>query len=90
MKIEVLSNQTLSDIALQVYGDIEGVFSLAVDNGLSVTDELHPGQVIEYYPEKVINKAIVQYYSAREIYPATLSKEEITGIFDNTFDSTFN
>ena len=46
MKVTVLQNQTLSDIALQVYGSLEGVFTLAADNDLSVTDELKAGQVL--------------------------------------------
>ena len=91
MKVTVLQNQTLSDIALQVYGTIEGVFVLATDNDLSVTDELKAGQVLECQADKVINKQIVQYYSDNNIHPATAFLYDVDNrIFDNTFNLTFN
>lgn len=91
MKVTVLQNQTLSDIALQVYGSLEGVFVLATDNDLSVTDELKAGQVLGYQAEKVINKQIVQYYSDNNIHPATAFPCDVDNrIFDNTFNLTFN
>lgn len=91
MKVAVLQNQTLSDIALQVYGSVEGVFVLATDNNLSVTTELKAGQMLEYQADKVINKQIVQYYSDNNIHPATAFLYDIDNrIFDNTFNLTFN
>ena len=39
MKVTVMQGQSLVDIAMQVYGSAEGVFILAKENGLSVTDD---------------------------------------------------
>ena len=43
MKVIVQQRQSLSDIALQVYGDISGVVAIARANGLSVTPDLFDG-----------------------------------------------
>ena len=48
MKVVALDGQSLVDISIQVYGSAEGVFILARENGLEVTDVLKPGQVLEY------------------------------------------
>lgn len=91
MKVRVLSNQTLTDIAIQVYGSAEGVFFLAQENGLSVTDDLTPGQLLVLSPNPLADKKIVQYYADNGICPATSAGEiSDNGIFDKTFDSTFN
>ena len=86
MKVTVRSGQTLADIALQVCGGLEGVFDLARENGLNVTDELRAGQVLSY--SKVIDKGVARYYEVNGISPATVC---VKGgmIFDGTFDSTF-
>lgn len=86
MKVTVLSNQTLADIALQVCGSLEGVFDLARENGLNVTDELRPGQVLSY--SNVIDKGVAKYYAVNGIAPATRHTKDRM-IFDGTFDSTF-
>lgn len=88
MKVKVLSGQSLTDIAIQIYGNVEGVFMLAQENGLSVTDELEPGQMLSYSPDKIINKKVVCHYAVNGIFPTTL----FTGdwrIFDSSFDFTF-
>lgn len=91
MKVVVLAGQTLTDIALQVYGSAEGVFTLATENGLEVTDALWPGQVLEYQPENVLNKGVAQYYATRGVCPATAFDENLTErIHDETFNLTFN
>lgn len=45
------------------------VFDLALVNGLSVTDDLTPGQSLELVGES--NKDVVNYYTARNLAPAT-------------------
>lgn len=91
MKVEVLDRQSLIDIALQVYGSIEGVFTLAVENGLSVTDSLTSGQVLDYSPENIIDKRVTQQYKIQNIRPATAFGYDLeTRVFDDTFDTTFN
>jgi hypothetical protein len=68
--------QNMFDIAVQLYGDLSGVFQLAKDNSKDMTTELLPGEVLKSRKE-VINKLIVDYYRGRNIKPATgLSPEE--------------
>ena len=62
MKVTVMQGQSLVDIAMQVYGSAEGVFTLAKENGLSVTDEVSPGQVLTYDPGNVVEKSVSDYY----------------------------
>lgn len=90
MKVTVLSGQSLADIAIQVYGSAEGVFSLARENGLEVTDELTPGQVLDCSPENVVSKSVADYYAVKGIYPATATPfDPQRGVWDETFDLTF-
>lgn len=90
MKVTVLSNQSLADLAIQVYGSVEGVFLLAQENGLEVTDTLKAGQQLKVSPGNIIDKRIVQYYSSKKICPATASSGMMESrIFDETFDLTF-
>ena len=87
MKYMVLAGQSLTDIALRVYGSAEGAVVLAEENGLEVTELLEPGTILEYSPGNVINKGMVQYYSTKDVRPATA----LTGrVFDETFDLSFN
>lgn len=71
MKSKVLENQSLFDIAIQECGSAEAAYDIAKLNGLSVTDELTPGQELNIpTPE---NRNIASYYRQRNIKPATAS-----------------
>jgi len=88
METTVLEGQSLLDIALQELGSLEGTYALAVLNGLSLTDSLAAGMLLQL-PD-VVDKRIVNYYSERNIRPATLFDPETKQrIFDDTFDFTF-
>ena len=50
--------QNLMDIAIQEYGGIEGLLTLAIDNNLSITSEITLGQVLKINELKIINKKI--------------------------------
>lgn len=95
MEITVLNNQSLFDISLVVSGSAEGAFTLAFKNGLSVTDELESGHVLQYDTVNVISKKVVEYYRTNNICPATAlaANQGVTPgkhkIFDYTFDYTF-
>jgi hypothetical protein len=66
-KVKVLAGQSLFDIALQVYGSIEGVFGLTA----GTVDEL-PDPGTELHPEgMVLNKYVVDEYQNSGIKPAT-------------------
>lgn len=91
MKITVQTGQTLMDIAIQVYGSLEGVFALAQENTLSMTESLTSGQVLTYDTERIVDKSIVGHYKTYDLHPATAHAKLRSGkIFDYTFDYTFN
>lgn len=57
------ANQTLYDIALQLYGTIEGLFDLLISNpDINMIMDLTPGQELEYHEEFVINQSIVDKF----------------------------
>lgn len=70
MKIKVQHRQTVSDIAIQVYGDIRGIASLMEANGIGATDELQPGTMLEC-PETVYDRYMQTYVDKEGICPAT-------------------
>lgn len=78
MKVIVLHNQTLFDVCLQQTGSILGVVEFAKKNGISITDELIPGQEIEMLnlENDMIDKDILSYYKANNIQPATAVRLE--------------
>lgn len=65
--------QSLFDIAVQHLGDVEGVYGLAVLNGLSVTDVPETGA--ELALPDVINRDIADKYAVRGIVPTTAYRE---------------
>jgi len=70
MAIVILQQgQGLMDVAVQHCGDAGALFSLALANGLSITEELSPGTILEL-PE-VSNVGIKKYFSDKELVPAT-------------------
>jgi len=71
MVITALNNQSLFDIAIQVYGSVKYVFDLALANGLSITYVLEPGQHIEAPEINVESNDIQNYYMSNGIKPAT-------------------
>lgn len=70
MKVIVRQRQTLSDIALQVYGVLSGVIGIARQNGLSVTAELAAGAVLEC-PDVTFDNYLQNYVRKNGIIPAT-------------------
>ena len=71
MKVIVLNNQSLIDVAIQHTGTIENAFKIAVANGLSLTDELQPGAQLIIPADVEMNSDVVNYFSAKGIQPAT-------------------
>lgn len=63
-KYKVKGGQTLFDIALHLYGTIEGLFDLLISNPeLNMTVNLVAGQELEYHTEFVINQGIVDKFA---------------------------
>lgn len=80
MKIIVLHNQSLLDLAIQHTGAVENAFAIAVANGLSITDELEAGENIGLTAYDIQqNKDILSYYTAKKLQPATgLSSQQLS------------
>jgi hypothetical protein len=66
----IIEGQTFLDIVIQSRGSIEAMFDVAVDNGVSITEVLFPGQKIKTTLAP-FNRNIYNYYKAHGIYPAT-------------------
>ena len=70
MKVTVLMRQTLSDIALEIYGDISGLPGIARANNIAMTSDLQVGQVLEC-PDVVYDAYLQNYVRKFGIKPAT-------------------
>lgn len=67
----VNSNQNIWDVALHLFGSVEGVFDLLISNPkLSLSSELKRGMALEYHDQFVINKSIVNRLNSDSILPA--------------------
>lgn len=66
----VLKRQTLSDLALEVYGDISGLPGIARTNGLAMTAQLEAGTVL-LCPDVVYDAYLQNYVRKYNIKPAT-------------------
>lgn len=67
----VQPNQNIFDIALQLYGTIEGIFDLLITNtGLSMDDDLVTGQELEYHEDFVLNSAVTSELASSSIVPS--------------------
>lgn len=71
MQKQVLHNQALIDIAIQYNGFASNAFELAYKNGISITDELTPGQIIEVSQSTFIDVDVVNYFESKKQTIAT-------------------
>ena len=58
-------------MAIQVLGSAVGVFALAERNGISITDRLKDGMVLEYDLGDIVDSRTAELVAARDICPAT-------------------
>jgi hypothetical protein len=82
--ITVLQGQSLFDIAIQYTGNEKAAIDIARANRLDVTDELTAGMSIIIPDGIEKNRAIVDYYLAERIAPATgiNTDMELDRVFD--------
>lgn len=67
----VKSNQNIFDIALELYGSIEGLFDLLISNEtLSMTTDLIAGMKLQYHDYFVINEGIAKSIKENNYTPA--------------------
>lgn len=64
-------NQSLFDLAIQSYGSIEASIKMALENDLSVTDELEVGGTMKLPELNIGRTSIVKYYNQKNIKPGT-------------------
>ena len=70
-KHKVTPNQNIWDVAMLLYGTIEGVFDLLISNPqLNMTTDLVPGMELEYHDYFVINEGIVSGLKSENLVPA--------------------
>ena len=90
MKVTVLKRQTLSDIALEVYGDLSGLPGIARANGLAMTADIEVGQVL-LCPEVVYDTYMQNYVRKNGIRPASETSLNIGNrIFTEEFTVEFS
>lgn len=82
MKIDtVMSGQSLLDMAVQVYGNADAAFDIALEAGMAITDEPAPGTVLPV-PESARSDAwIAARYGRGGWRPATyITAENLTDV----------
>jgi capsid protein len=69
--IRVIENQSLFDIAIQESGSVLAAFDLALTNGLSITDDLAPGQKLIASNSEFSNNEVANYFKGKNLMVAT-------------------
>lgn len=82
-KASIKANQTPLDISIQEYGTVEAVMDFVVANGLSLTDALTPGAVLELATSEQTNTDIRNYFKQKQLFPASLVSTTFTGTAPN-------
>lgn len=71
-KYKVIQGQNIYDVALHIYGSVEGVTDLMVNNeNLSFATDLKAGDELIYSDDYQINKEVIAYYETHGITPAS-------------------
>ncbi|HLO59065.1 MAG TPA: hypothetical protein VK172_14690 [Lentimicrobium sp.] len=69
-EVKILKGQTLADIAIQETGELAGLFQIAFKNGISLTDDLAAGEVIQV-DDLDINISELRKIRLDNVVPAT-------------------
>lgn len=71
--IAVETNQNILDVCLQVYGTLDALFDLALENNMGITDDIQAGQTMQYTQN---SNPIAAYYAGRNHRPATQHNDD--------------
>ncbi|GGH78117.1 cell division ATPase FtsA [Filimonas zeae] len=71
MKVEVLEGQTLADISIQTNGDLGRIIEIAMLNGISITDDIAEGVVIEVPAADNDKQSVVAVFNDKADRPAS-------------------
>ena len=74
--MNIISNQSVLDLAIQLHGSPIAALDLAIANGFSITDELVPGVRLNPCITENENVAIRDYFSSKMIDIATAPEYE--------------
>jgi hypothetical protein len=74
--MKVTQNQSILDICLMAYGNLDSLVPLLLENGLSITDELVPGAEIKTPAVDTADSDIVNFYTRKSIKPATDERQK--------------
>lgn len=69
-------HQNLLDIAIQTTGGLDALFELAMDNDISISEQLIPGTELKI-KQPATNAVVLNYYERNKILPATAGSENI-------------
>jgi hypothetical protein len=69
-EVEILKGQTLADMAVQETGWFEGLFDIAVTNGISITEEVAAGTNLNF-KDTDVNEQVYRFAKLENIQPAT-------------------
>lgn len=75
MKIKVLHNQTIFDIAVQYFGTVDAAYDIAFLNDIGITDVLPVSLELRLPPNDYGFNEVVNYYKSNRITPATADRE---------------
>lgn len=71
-KYKVIAGQNIYDVALRVYGAVEGIIDLLINNEqLSLDTDLKAGDELIFTDDYQLNKEVVAYYETHDITPAS-------------------
>ncbi|CAD0007564.1 hypothetical protein [Flavobacterium salmonis] len=71
MQKQILHNQSFFDIAIQNIGTPISAFTIAFKNGLSITDDPTPGEIIEVLESDLLDTVKVDYFNNKNLIIAT-------------------
>lgn len=90
-RYRVIAGQNLYDIALHLYGSIEGIVDLMISNpDLSLDATLHSGQELIYTDGFIINADVVAYNEMHGIVPSNGEHHVYPKIFTKPFAVAFH
>jgi hypothetical protein len=82
--------QSLTDVVIQHYGSIEAMIELLRDNGFDMSKSFEISETISVNESLSFKPEVVNYYNRKKTDIATVSSNDnFSGIFDDTFDDTF-
>jgi len=86
-KVKVLSDQNIVDLALQEYGSVEGLVSFAKRNSIAIDADPDIDSQLDVETLDVVKTDVREHYIRLNYSVATGRIDD--GIFDDTFDDTF-